>query len=74
MYMLICCFSRILLPLERLALGEEADQAIPLVNKQFVVAKGPKPTLKEEQLTRQLFWYKEMMLRQISAIWTCVSL
>ncbi|KAI8051434.1 TRAPP II complex [Syncephalis plumigaleata] len=63
--------KRILIPVERLALREEAEQPIPLVNKQFVVDKGPKPTVKEEQLTRQLFWYKEKMLQQITAKWTC---
>ncbi|KAI9595879.1 TRAPP II complex [Syncephalis fuscata] len=63
--------KRILLPVERLGLKTEAEQPIPLVNKQFVVDKGPKPSMKEEQLTRQLFWYKEHMLQRITANWTC---
>ncbi|RKP07490.1 TRAPP II complex [Thamnocephalis sphaerospora] len=64
--------KRMLLPVERQLLpADYADQPIPLVNKQFVVARGPKPSAKEEQLARHAFWYKEAMLGRILTTWEC---
>ncbi|RKP24868.1 TRAPP II complex [Syncephalis pseudoplumigaleata] len=48
--------KRILLPVERLALRDEAQQPIPLVNKQFVVDKGPKLEAKFAPKSRRGAW------------------
>ncbi|CAI2177789.1 1503_t:CDS:10 [Funneliformis geosporum] len=63
--------ARIILPIKRISLSEkENTQPIPsLLEKQFVVSKGPKGTIEQERLSLALFWYREKLLQKIKATW-----
>lgn len=69
-------FIRITLPVKRLFLDpEECYQPVPSLepNKQFVVSQGPKIPLEQERARLQMFWYRETLLRRITASWHCNS-
>ncbi|CAG8555401.1 15541_t:CDS:10 [Funneliformis mosseae] len=63
--------ARIILPIKRISLSEkEYTQPIPsLLEKQFVVSKGPKGSAEQERLSLALFWYREKLLQKIKATW-----
>ncbi|KAI7885172.1 Trs120-domain-containing protein [Lichtheimia hyalospora FSU 10163] len=68
--------KRITLPVKRLFLDpEECYQPVPSLepNKQFVVSQGPKIPLEQERARLQTFWYRETLLRRITATWHCNS-
>ncbi|KAG2134424.1 TRAPP II complex [Suillus bovinus] len=62
--------SRIMLPVKRFRLSDDQiSQPIPtLSNRQFVVGKS-KLSIEEERAQRELFWYREELLKIISARW-----
>ncbi|KIO28174.1 hypothetical protein M407DRAFT_72139 [Tulasnella calospora MUT 4182] len=61
---------RVILPLKRLSLpGAVTQQPIPtLSNRQFVVSKE-KLSVTEEQIQRELFWYREHLFKSLRAHW-----
>ncbi|KAG8937942.1 hypothetical protein FRC00_008884 [Tulasnella sp. 408] len=61
---------RIILPLKRLSLPVAVtQQPIPtLSNRQFVVSKE-KLSVTEEQVQRELFWYREHLFKSLKAHW-----
>ncbi|KAG8925375.1 hypothetical protein FRC01_010290 [Tulasnella sp. 417] len=61
---------RIILPLKRLSLpAAVTEQPIPtLSNRQFVVSKE-KLSAAEEQIQRELFWYREHLFKSLKAHW-----
>ncbi|CAG8520418.1 10913_t:CDS:10, partial [Ambispora gerdemannii] len=63
--------TRIILPIKRITLTEsEIMKPIPsLFDKQFVVSKEPKGTKEQERLLLSLFWYREFLLKKITATW-----
>jgi len=64
-----------LVRLDRLALTtEQLEQPIPaLSERQFVVAKV-KRSPEEARLERELFWYREELLRRVKLSWNEVRL
>ncbi|KAL8749772.1 MAG: hypothetical protein Q9184_006672 [Pyrenodesmia sp. 2 TL-2023] len=64
--------KRILLLLPRIRLSS-AHRPIPSLNsaakKQFVVTSGPKASYEAQLAARELFWYREELLKQIHATW-----
>ncbi|KAI0818742.1 transport protein Trs120 or TRAPPC9 TRAPP II complex subunit-domain-containing protein [Irpex lacteus] len=62
--------TRILLPLQRFRLSDEQiSQPIPtLSDRQFVVAKSNLSS-KEEAVQRELFWYREELLKRVRGRW-----
>ncbi|CAG8526638.1 6126_t:CDS:10 [Ambispora leptoticha] len=65
--------TRIILPIKRISLTEnEIMKPIPsLFDKQFVVSKEPKGTKEQERLILSLFWYREFLLKKLTATWEC---
>jgi hypothetical protein len=65
---------RIIIPLPRLSLSKETlAKPIPaLTDRQYVVAKTKK-TAERLAHERELFWYREEMLRRVTASWVEVS-
>lgn len=62
--------SRIMLPVKKFRLSDDQiSQPIPtLSDRQFVVGKS-KLSIEEEQAQRELFWYREELLKIVSARW-----
>ncbi|KAG8877259.1 hypothetical protein FRB97_003560 [Tulasnella sp. 331] len=62
--------SRMIIPLRRFSLPSEVtSQSIPtLSERQFVVSKS-KMTPSEEQAQREIFWYREHLLKHMMASW-----
>ncbi|KAG1782538.1 TRAPP II complex [Suillus placidus] len=62
--------SRIILPVKKFRLSDDQiSQSIPtLSDRQFVVGKS-KLSIEEEQAQRELFWYREELLKIVSARW-----
>lgn len=62
--------SRIMLPVKKFRLlDDQVSQPIPtLSDRQFVVGKS-KLSIEEEQAQRELFWYREELLKIVSARW-----
>lgn len=62
--------SRIMLPVRKFRLSDDQiSQPIPtLSDRQFVVGKS-KLSIEEEQAQRELFWYREELLKIVSARW-----
>ncbi|KAG1756741.1 TRAPP II complex [Suillus paluster] len=62
--------SRIMLPVKKFRLSDDQiSQPIPtLSDRQFVVGKS-RLSIEEEQAQRELFWYREELLKIISARW-----
>lgn len=60
--------------LDRLSLSaDDLDRPIPsLFARQFIAAKV-KRTTEEERLERELFWYRQELLRRIKLVWNEVS-
>lgn len=69
-----CGVHSIILPLKRLSLPVAVtQQPIPtLSNRQFVVSKE-KLSATEEQVQRELFWYREHLFKSLKAHWREVS-
>lgn len=61
---------RMLLRLERITISaEDLARPIPsLSERQFVVAKAER-SAEDERRTRELFWYREELLRHVTATW-----
>lgn len=62
--------SRIMLPVKKFRLSDDQiSQPIPtLSDRQFVIGKS-KLSIEEEQAQRELFWYREELLKIVSARW-----
>ncbi|KAI9313933.1 TRAPP II complex [Dichotomocladium elegans] len=68
--------KRITLPVKRLFLDpEKCIMPVPSLepNKQFVVSQAPKIPPEQEKARLQMFWYRESLLRRITATWHCES-
>lgn len=67
--------DRVILPIRRFSLDDaQVSKAIPtLSDRQFIVAKE-KLSSADEQLQRELFWYREHLLSCVKARWKEVSL
>ncbi|KAI9279379.1 TRAPP II complex [Sporodiniella umbellata] len=66
--------KRIVLPLKKLFLASDQRlQQVPSFepNKQFVVSQGPKMAPEQERARLQMFWYRELLLEKVKAIWQC---
>jgi len=63
-----------MLPVKKFRLlDDQVSQPIPtLSDRQFVVGKS-KLSIEEEQAQRELFWYREELLKIVSARWKEVS-
>jgi len=66
--------SSIMLPIKKFRLSDDLiSQPIPtLSDRQFVVGKS-RLSMEEEQAQRELFWYREELLKIISARWKEVN-
>lgn len=62
--------TRVMLPVKKFRLSDDQiSQPIPtLSDRQFVVGKS-KLSIEEEQAQRELFWYREELLKIVSARW-----
>lgn len=67
--------SRVMMEVERMQLPDSVStMPIPMAaNKQFIVAKE-KSNLAAELQSRRLFWYKQELLKNMTAIWHLVTL
>lgn len=69
-------FSRIAVPVRRIYLSaEQLVKPVPSVDpsKQFVVSQAPKVAPEQERARLRMFWYREELLKRLTATWRCSS-
>ncbi|KAG2187872.1 hypothetical protein INT44_000622, partial [Umbelopsis vinacea] len=68
--------TRITVPVRRIYLSaEQVVKPVPSVDpsKQFVVSQAPKIAPEQERARLRMFWYREELLKRLTATWRCSS-
>ncbi|KAI8576610.1 hypothetical protein K450DRAFT_255841 [Umbelopsis ramanniana AG] len=68
--------TRITVPVRRIYLSaEKLVKPVPSVDpsKQFVVSQAPKVAPEQERARLRMFWYREELLKRLTATWRCSS-
>ncbi|CAO3668784.1 unnamed protein product [Umbelopsis ramanniana] len=68
--------TRITVPVRRIYLSaEHLVKPVPSVDpsKQFVVSQAPKVAPEQERARLRMFWYREELLKRLTATWRCSS-